>query len=195
MTRLALIESDSLLKHGMLMIALGTAVCALGNLMATPIHQEPGHLIAATAVGTYLLISLLSAGLRGKQVFSRRITTAYFAVGLGMVCHAIFVAIQSDSMDVPVVSLLVGLLGLLWASRYLATAFTFSATSSQAIGLCALAAVNSSFGVIIGTRTEPSKLTGVTVSGCYMIILGVQIYVTAVMFHRELAREKVLDQS
>jgi hypothetical protein len=195
MTRLGQVETESLLKHGMLMIALGTAVCALGSLMAQPIRRELGHLIASTAIGTYLLIALLSAGLREKQVFSQRITAAYFAVGSGMVCYAILVAIQSNSLDEPLVSLIVGLLGLFWASWYLRIAFTFSAVSPQAIGLCALAAVNSSLSVTIGTRTELSKLTSVTVSGCYTILLGVQIYITAVVFHSVLEREKVVDQS
>jgi drug/metabolite transporter (DMT)-like permease len=111
-----------------------------------------------------------------------------------MVCYAIFIAIQSNSLDVPVVSLLAGLLGLFWGCWYLRIAFIFHPTSPQAIGLCALAAVNSSFGMIIGTQTGLSKLASVTVSGCYTILLGVQIYITGVMFHREPTHEKVLDQ-
>jgi len=176
------------------MITLGTAVCALGSAMAKPIHQELGYVVAATAIGGYLLIALLSAGLREKQAFSRRITTGYIAAGSMMVCYTIFMAIQSNSFEMPVVSLLAGLLGLFWGSWYLTIAFTFPPASPQAVGLCALAAANSSFGVILGTRAELSKLTTVTVSGCFAILLGIQIYLTAVMFHHELMREKVFDR-
>ena len=83
MKRLANVESDSLLKHGVVMIVLGTAVCALGSLMAKPIHEELGYVVAGTAIGAYLLIALLSSGLRA----SRRIATAYIAVGSVMVCY------------------------------------------------------------------------------------------------------------
>jgi hypothetical protein len=194
MKQFAQVESDSLLKHGILMITLGTAVCALGSVMAKPIHQGLGYLIAATAIGTCLLIALLSTGLWRRPESSRRIATAYIAVGSAMACYAIFMEIQLNSPDIAVVSLLAGLLGLFWGSWYLTTAFTFPPSSSQAMGLSIVAAANSSFGVILGTRTELSKLTTVTVSGCYVILLGVQIYLTAVMFHREMVREKVFDR-
>ena len=194
MTRLAHVESDSFLKHGILMIALGTAVCGLGSVMAKPIHQGLGYLIAATGIGTYLLIASLSARRWRKPEFSRRLAITYIAAGSAMVCYAIFIPIQSNSRDIPVVSLLAGLLGLFWGYRYLTIAFTFLPTSPQAMGLCALAAANSSCGAILGTQAELSKLTTVTVSGCYAILLGVQIYITAAMFLREPTHEKVLDQ-
>jgi len=156
--------------------------------MAKPIHQDLGYIIAALIIGGYLLIALLSAGLRPP----RRIATAYIGVGLIMVSYALVSAIQSKPLEL--VGLLAGLLSLFWGAWYLSIAFTFLPTSPQAVGLCALAAANSSLGVILGTRTEVSKLSTVTVCGCYTILLGIQIYLTAAMLHRELMREKVPDR-
>ena len=186
--------SDSLLKHGVLMIALGTAVCGLGSLMAKPIHQQLGYVLAAIFLGAGLLFALLVPGHRVMRGLPRLVTAAYVAIGLLMVCYVAFSAIQGGSLEMPVVGLLAGLLALYWASRYITLACSFQAYSPQAIGLSALAAANSSFGVILATRIGLSKLGIVTLAGCYIIILGVQIYLTAVALHREVMREGTIER-
>jgi len=174
------------------MIALGTSVCALGSLMVRPAHEQLGYVFAAMILGAGLLTALLSPGIRGMRILSRGVTAAFIAIGLLMVCYATFSTIQGGSQEMPLVGLLACLLGLYWASRYIAFASAFSARSPQAIGLCALAAANSSLGVILATRTGVSKLGVVTMAGCYVIVLGVQVYLAAVVLYREFMRESML---
>jgi hypothetical protein len=194
MASTARLESDSLLKHGVLMIVLGTAICGLGSLMVRPIHEQLGYVGAAMLLSAELLISLLTMGLRGIGRLPRRVTTAYIAIGLLMVCYVAISAVQGGSFEMPLVGLLGGLVALYWASRYIALASSFPAYSPQAIGLCALAAANSSFGVILATRTGLGKMGVVTMAGCYLILLGVQIYLTAVVLHREGFRERAFER-
>lgn len=188
------LDSDSLLKHGVLMIALGTATCALGSVMARPAHQQLGYVVAAMLLGAGLLFALLRLEFRGTRALPRRVTAAYIATGLLMVCYVAYSTVQGGLLDTPLVGLLAGLIGLYWSSRYMALASTFKALSPQAIGLCALAAANSSMGVILATRTGLSKLGVVTMAGCYVILLGVQVYLAAVVLYREVMRENVLER-
>ena len=184
--------SESLLMQGVMLIAAGTAACALGSLMARPAYQQTGYFIAALIIAGCLLVAVLSLRVRGRGVLSRPMAIAYIGAGLAMVCYAAFSGLQSSPQEIPVVGLLAGLLGLFWSARCMMFAFSFPPNSIQAVGLCALAATNSSFGIIVATRTELSRLGMVVLSGCYVIVLGIQLYLTAVMVHRELAREKVV---
>src|SRR5437660_12578393 len=167
------------------MIALGTAVCATGSLMARPIRAPLGYIVAAALIGVCLLMSYVCFGVRHKRAMPWRVIAAYIAVGSLMVCYTVFSAIYWGWLEAPVVGLFAGLLALLWAGWFVALAFTFPPASPQAIGLCALAAANSSFGFILASRTGLTRLTAVTAAGCYTILLGVEIYLTAVMLHRE----------
>ena len=187
-------SSDCLLTHGGLMIALGTAVCATGSLMAMPIHAALGYLIAAALIGVCLVMSFLCFGARYKQAMPSRVIAAYITVGSSMVCYTTFSIIYWGWLETPVVGLFAGLLGLLWAGWFMSLAFTFPPASTQAIGLCALAAANSSFGFILASRTGFTRLTAVTAAGCYTILLGVEVYLTAVMLHRQVMRERALDR-
>ena len=187
-------ESDSLLKHGVIMICAGTAVCALGSLMARPAHQQTGYIVAALLIAGCLLIGLISRRFGDNRALSRPMTIAYVAVGSAMVCYVVVTTLQSGSWELPAVGILASLLGLFWSTWFMTFAFGFQPRTPQALGLCALAAANSSFSFILGTRTEPGKLWMVTLSGCYVIILGIQIYLTAVMLHREAMRESAFDR-
>jgi hypothetical protein len=194
MPRTTKFDTDSLLKHGVLMIALGTVVSALGSVMAAPIHEQLGFVLAAMLLGAGLLVALLTMGFRGMRALPRPVTAAYMAAGLLMVCYAAYSAIQGESLEIPLVGLLAGLIGLHWASSFLALASTYKGFSPQAIGLCALAAANSSLGVILATRIGISKLGAVTMAGCYVIFLGVQVYLAAVVLYREVMREGVFER-
>lgn len=187
-------KSVPLLKHGILMICLGTAVCALGSLMGKPIRAQLGYIIAGTVIAACLLVVLITLGRRETQAFPQRMATAFVAVGFLMVCSMLFSIIQSGSFDIPIVGVLACLLGLFWSSWYVSLAFKFPPSSPQAVGLCSLAAANSSFGVILATRTSYGKLSIVIASGCYIIVVGVQIYLTAALLYWELMRAKVPDQ-
>jgi len=194
MPRPARLDPDSLLKHGILMIALGTAVCALGSVMAKPIREQTGYFSAALLLSAGLVAATLTPGLRGIQALPRRLAVAYVAVGLLMVCYVAGSAFRAGLLEMSLVGLLAAFLAAYWASRYITLASTFQPYSAKAIGLCALAAANSSLGIVLATQTGLSRLGIVTMAGCYVIALGVQTYLTAVLLHRELMREAAFDR-
>jgi hypothetical protein len=186
--------SNSLTKHGVLMIALGTTLCALGSLMVRPVREEIGYVVAAALTAFCLLTAWLSLGIRPRMKVSRRPSPRYLAVGAAsIVCSLLFWLFQSASIDLRVLGILAGLVGLLWASWYMRLAYQFQSSSIKAAMLCGLAATTSSIGIIVATRSGLSKLSSVTAVGCYLIVLGVQIYLTAAFLHREHARALVIE--
>jgi hypothetical protein len=188
------IGSPSLTKHGVLMIGFGTALCALGTLMAKPINEQLGYGLAAALTVLCLLITCISLGIRENRTLPQRLIATYLIVGVSSIaCCLIFWLIQPASVDLRVLGILAGILGLFWGSCYMRLAFQFQSNSMKAFILCGLAATTSSFGIILATRSGLSKLTTVTLVGCYMIILGVQIYLTAAFLHREHARARVFE--
>lgn len=187
-------DSDFLLKHGILMIFIGTAVCALGSLMTRPVREQSGYLISALFIAGYFLVVMLSQGKGERWAQQRSLTAIFAAVGSAMACYMIFFAIQSGAPDILFVGLPSGLLGLYWAWLSVRLASTFQPKSPQAVGLCALAATISSFAIIFGTRTDLSKLSAVSFAGAFVIVLGIQTYLSGVMVHREVMREKAFDR-
>lgn len=187
-------KSVPLLGHGILLICLGTAVCALGSLMAKPVRAQLGYVIACAAIATYLLVVLAVFGRQETKAIPQRIFTVFLAVGSVMVCFMALSAIQTGLFDIPVVGVLSCLLGLFWSSWYISLALKFPSRSPQAVGLCSLAAANSSLGIILATRTGSGKLSVVVAAGCYIIVLGVQVYLSAALLYRELVRAKVFDR-
>ena len=181
--------SFDLTKHGVLMIALGTVVCALGSLMARPVNEQLGYILAAAVTTACLLIAFVSFGIRQARPVPQRLIRAYFGAGIAsIVCCMAFWLLQPGSIDIRVVGIIAGVLGLFWGSCYMRLAFYFQPKSIQARMLSILAAMASSIGIIVATRTGLSKLGAVTTVGCYMIMLGVQIYLTSAFLHREAAR-------
>lgn len=189
------IGSPSLTKHGVLMIGFGTALCALGTLMAKPTNEQLGYMLAGALTVLCLLITCIFLGTRENRTFPQRLGAIYLIVGASSIaCSLIFWLIQAASVDLRALGILAGVLGLFWGSWYMRLAFQFQSNATKAFILCSLAATTSSFGIILATRSGLSKLTTVTLVGCYMIILGVQIYLTAAFLHREYARARVLEQ-
>ena len=187
-------ESDSLLKNGVLMIVLGTAVSALATLMAKPTNEHLGYVSAAMFLSLGLLIALVTQGLRNFGALPRPVTVAYVAIGVLIACYVLFSGIQRGSLEMPLVGVIAGVLSLYWASRYITLASGFRAHSPQAIGLCALAAANSSFGVSLATETRLSKLGIVALAGYDVILLGVQVYLIALFLHRSVMRERAFER-
>ena len=162
--------------------------------MARPVREHAGYLIAALLLSAGLMAAILTPRLRAVRRLSRRVAAAYVAVGLLMVCYVAISTFQAGSLETTLVGLLAALLALYWASRFITLASTFPPRSPQAIGLCALAAANSSFGVILATRTGLSRLGIVTMAGCYVILLGVQVYLSAIVLYREVMHESVFER-
>jgi hypothetical protein len=184
-----------LTKHGVLMIALGTLVCALGSLMARPVREQVGYILAAVLTAACLLIAFRSLGLVTRSTMPQQLIRIYLAGGvLSIACCMIFWLVQPGGMDIRVLGILAALLGLFWASCYMRLAFHFRANAIQSGAFSILAATTSSLGIVLAARSGLSKLDVVTADGCYMILLGIQAYLTAAFLHRELGRVQTIDR-
>jgi len=187
--------SNALTRHGVLMIAFGTALCALGSLMVRPVREQMGYAVAAALTALCLLTAWLSLGIRKNTTVPKRLSRVYLMGGVvSIVCSLIYWLVQSASIDLRVVGILAGLVGLLWASWYMRLAYQFQSSTFKAAILCGLAAMTSSIGIIVATRSGLSKLSSVTAVGCYLIVLGAQIYMTAAFLHREHLRALVIER-
>lgn len=185
-------KSKSLTKNGVLMIGLGTALCALGSLMARPMNEQLGYLLAEALTALCLLLVCVSVGTRENQAQSQRLSTVYLAAGAASIaCCLVFWLVQSASVDLRLLGILAGLHGLVWGGWYLKLAFQFQPNSIKQLMVVATAATTSSLGIILATRPGLSKLGSVTVVGCYMIVLGMQLYLTSAFLYREYARATV----
>lgn len=183
-----------LTKHGVLMIALGTLVCALGSLMARPVREQLGYILAGIITIACLLIAYRSLGLRARTM-PQGLMRIYLAGGiLSIACCMVFWLVQPGAPDIRVLGVIAALLGLFWGSCYMRLAFHYSANPIQSGAFSILAATTSSLGIILASRSGLSKLGVVTADGCYMIMLGVQVYLTAAFLHREVARTQALER-
>src|SRR3954465_5268680 len=139
------------------------------SLMVMPIHAPVGYLIAAGLIGVCLLISFFCFGTRYKRAILSRVIAAYIAVGSLMVCYTAFsvilLGLARDSCCRTLCRIAWSAVGRVVYESF----FHLSPASPQGIGLCALAAANSSFGFILASRTGLTRLTAVTAAGCYTI--------------------------
>lgn len=187
--------SHALTKHGVLMIGLGTVLCALGSLMTKPMREQMGYVFAAGLTALCLLIVCSSLGIRENKALPERLKAIYIIVGASsIVCCLLSWLIQSPSIDLRVLCILAGLVGIFWGSWYMRLAFHFQSSNIKAFILCGLAATTSSIGIIVATRSGLSKLSSVTAVGCYMIALGVQVYLTAAFLHRDYVKARITDR-
>ena len=189
------IDSSSLTRHGIVMIIIGTSVCAIGSVMARPMREELGYVLAAALTSLCVVIASLSLGFGKQWTPKRHLFPTYLAVGASLIaCCMISWLIQPGLIDVRVLGLLAGVLGLVWGSWYMKLAFNFQSNSFQSCTMSVLAAAITSLGIMLATRTGFSKHTAVTLVGCYIIVLGVQVYLTAAFLHREVARERAMQR-
>jgi hypothetical protein len=185
-------RSKSLTKNGVLMIGLGTMLCALGSLMAKPMNEQLGYLLAEVLIALCFLLVCVSVWIRANKALPQRLRAIYLAAGTAsIVCCLVFWLIQSASADLRLLGILAGLHGLVWGAWYLRLAFQFRSDSIKQLMMVGTAATTSSLGIILATRSGLSKLSSVTAVGCYMIILGLQLYLTSAFLYREYARATV----
>jgi hypothetical protein len=185
----------SLTNNGVLLIGLGTAMCALGSFMAKPTYEQLGYVLAEVLAALCFLIVAVSVGIRENPMLPRRPGAVYLVAGASsLVCCLIFWLLQSASVDLRLLGILAGLHGLFWGTWYMRLAFKFQSNSIKQLTLAALAATTSSLGIILATRPGLSKLGSVTLVGCYMIILGLQLYLTSAFLYREFAKATILSE-
>lgn len=186
------LQSKFLTKYGVLMIALGTALCALGSLMARPMNEQLGYLLAEVLTALCLVLVCVTAGIRENHALPQHLGAVYLAAGAAsIVCFLALWLVQSASVDLRLLGILAGLHGLVWGAWYLRLAFQFQANSIKQLMLVAAAATISSLGIILATRPGLSKLGSVTAVGCYLIVLGMQLYLTSAFLYREYSRAAV----
>jgi uncharacterized membrane protein HdeD (DUF308 family) len=186
------LQSKFLTKNGVLGIGLGMALCALGSLMAKPINEQLDYLLAEVLTALCFVLVCVSAGIRADNALPRRMSAVHLAAGAAsIVCCLGLWLVQSASADLRLLGILAGLHGVFWGVWYLKLAFQFQPNSIKQTMLIATAATTSSLGIILATRPGLSKLGSVTAVGCYMTILGLQLYLTSAFLYREYARAAV----
>ena len=177
------------------MIGLGTSICALGSIMAKPTYEQLGYVMAAALTILCLVIACLSVGIRENGTYPQRLTTVYLVAGASsIICCLVFCLIQSASADLRLLGIVAGLHGLFWGAWYMKLAFEFQSSSVKQLTMVALAGTTSSLGIIIAAGTGLTRFGSVTAVGCYMIVLGMQLYLTSAFLYREYARAVVLNR-
>ena len=181
----------SLVRQGMLMLCLGMSLCVLGSLMANPDYDALCYGLAAGMSSVCLLIAGVNGGVPTKMTRLGRPVAVYLVVGASVItCWLIFWLFQSALTDIRLLVVIAGLHGLFWGLWYVKLAFHFQSYSGKAIVLCVLAGATSSLGIVLATWSGLSKLSAVTTVACYMTYMGIQIFLTAVLLHRESEAEK-----
>jgi hypothetical protein len=177
---------------GGLMIGLGMALGVLGTLMANPSREQIGYASATILTALGLLIALFVLGISESRTRSRQSASGYLlAGGVSIVCCLIYWRVQSALVDLRLLAVMAALHGLFWGAWYLRLAFQFRANFKRALVLCTVGAATSSFGIVLGTISGLTRFSCVSVVGCFMIGLGIEIFVTAAFLHREYARESM----
>ena len=179
---------------GGLMIGLGMALAVLGSMMSNPIREQVAYASASILTALCLVIAVFLLGIPETRNLPRDVVTVCLLVGaLSIAFCLIYWLLQSTAMDIHLLGMLAASHGLFWGAWYMRLAFHFRSSPIKALVLCALAATTASFGIVVGTRFEPTKFGCVTTVGCYMIGLGIQIFITAAFLRREYARERVFE--
>jgi hypothetical protein len=177
---------------GGLMIGLGMALGVLGSLMSNPSREQIGYASAVILTALGLLTALFVLGISERKTLPRQSASGYpLADGVSIACCLVYWLVQSAFVDLRLLAVMAALHGLFWGAWYLRLAFQFRANSKKSLVLCTVGAATSSFGIVLGTISGFTRFSCVSAVGCFMIGLGIEIFVTAAFLHREYAREQV----
>ena len=182
-------HNRSLLLHGVLMIAVGTSACALASTMTKPDCQKIGYLLASSLIAGYLLVIAVYLGLRKLPPVPRTVAMPHMAAVVGLTCFAVYSTLASGPADIHIVWLLAAFIGLFWAAWDVTLAVRFSSRRLQGLGFASIAAANSALSVMLVTGPSSNPVSAVSASGAFLIVVGVQVYISSALLHRELRHD------
>ena len=193
MSNLSKAGSPSLIAYGVLTVCLGMILSVCGTFMSNPMRDELGYLLAEVFTGFCLLIASVFLGvMRAQTESTRNVATYLLAWTASTVCWFVCWLFQPSTEDFPLLLSLTGLHGLFWGLWCVGLALDFRSLKARALVLCAFGGTTCSLGIILATRSGISRLGAVTAAACYMLFLGTQTLLTAVLLHRQFEKKKVL---
>jgi hypothetical protein len=74
-------------------------------------------------------------------------------------------------------------------------ALKFRFLKLRALILCLFGGTTCSVGIILATRSGIGRLSAVTAAACYMLFLGTQTLLTAILLYREFERKNLVVQA
>jgi hypothetical protein len=184
--------SPSLIAYGVLAICLGMILSVCGTIMSTPMWEELGYLLAEVFTGFCLLVgSVYLAVMRSRTESTRNVSVYLLAWTISIVLWFVCWLLQPATEDFPLLLSLVGLHGLFWGLWCVGLALDFRALKARVLLLCMFGGTTCSLGIILATRSGIGRLSAVTAAACYMLFLGTQTLLTAILLHREFEKKKV----
>jgi len=165
----------------------------IGSIMTNPIYEQLGYAVSEVFTVFSLLISgAFALVMRSNRGFSGRLWTYGIALAVSILCWLIFWLQQPFGGSDRGLLNLVALHGLFWGTRCVALATRSEAISGKSLLFALIGAAACSTGIFLATRSEMSKLMAVTIAGCYMLCLGLQLFFVSFLLHRELATGRVI---
>jgi hypothetical protein len=161
--------------------------------MSKPEFGGLGYGIAVAISASSLMIVTINLGRRLLAERSNPDIANYLIVGLlSIACWSAFWVIESVPTDLRLLTLLVGMHGVVWSLWYVRLAFRLKALPRKAALLCILAATTSFLGIAIATEPELTQLSAVSIAAYYAMYIGIQIFLTTIYFYREFEKEQGL---
>jgi hypothetical protein len=158
----------------------------LASVMANPALENICYAIAVILVASFLLMNAVFHGIQASREPGGSSAAVYFiAFASSVACWLTFWLIEQASMEIRLLSLFAGMLGLFRSLWYIRLAFRVQASNRKAAMLCILAATTSYLGIVVATQSHVSAMASITEVACYIAFVGVQILLTAIYLFRE----------
>lgn len=180
MTTIWIISPHFMMRHGIIMLCLGMALCSLGSFMTNPKVEASGYMMAVCLTAACLLSQAIFVFIRvmEDEIWRHREFYIYLCAGiLFAVCWLVFWLNRLAPLDTLV--LLAGLQGLLLSLWYVGLALHLQVYPRKAGVLCVLAGLTSSLGIILSTQSDLSHISTLTAVACYITWIGIQTILTA----------------
>jgi len=164
---------------------LGMSLFVLASAMANPAFENVCYAIAVILVASFLLTNAVFHGIQASRERPGSSAVYFIAFASSVACWLIFWLIEQASLEIRLLSLSAGMLGLFWSLWYIRLAIRTRAGNRKAALLCILAATTCYLGIVVATQSHVSTMASITEVACYIAFAGVEILLTAIYLFRE----------
>jgi hypothetical protein len=178
MSAARIIRYPSLIAYGVLSVVLGMALFAIGSVMTDPTYEQVGYLVSEVFTLLCLLISaVFTFMMRSNKTCPRGFTVYGLALAVSVLCWlGLWIRQPFNDSDRILLSL-VALHGLLWGARCVTMSAQSELSSGRSIALVLAGATACAAGIMLATQSGTTRLAAVTAAACYMLCLGLQLFV------------------
>jgi hypothetical protein len=195
MSNVAVVRNPSLVAYGALSVLLSMALFVIGTIVTNPVYEEPGYLVAEVLTFLCLLLSGVFTFLMRSERTSRSRSHAYgLALTVSILCWFVIWIQHPVSNADRVLMNLVALHGLFWASRCVVLARQSDALTAKSLLITVIGATACSTGIFLATRSGMTKLEAITAAACYMLCLGLQLFLVSLLITSPTATEVLADR-